>query len=309
MDLYVATGAQYMADACRDDALQVLDRLEAASRLGVTTAMVGQGLGPIRDAELKARAAAVLPLVDLIFVRERLTAPALLEAFGVDPARVVMTGDDAVEMAYRARAARVGTLGTAIGFSMRRAPYADVGDEPFTPLRLALQQAAGRHGARLVGFPISQAGHEADDEVIGRLLAGLGRASTRRWRFDTPLEIIRGVGRCRLVVTGGFHVAVFALAQGIPAVCLARSAMYMEKFMGLADQFGPGCRVVCLDDEHLQEGLSAAIEAAWDAAGEVRPQLLEAAARQVEMGRAAYRRIYELVTTKSKVSSMTPTGE
>ena len=57
-------------------------------------------------------------------------------------------------------------------------------------------------------------------------------------RCSTPLEIIQKVGQCHLVVTGAFHTAVFALAQGIPAVCLAKSRHYMNKFLGLADQLG-----------------------------------------------------------------------
>ncbi len=44
-DLFIATGSQYMCDHARDSAFQVLNRLEAAIRCGIPTAMVGQGMG------------------------------------------------------------------------------------------------------------------------------------------------------------------------------------------------------------------------------------------------------------------------
>jgi len=123
-DLVVATGAQYMSDACRDDALRVLDRFEAAIRLGIPTAMVGQGIGPLDDPDLRARARDVFPGVDLILVRENLVAPKLLASLHVDPSRVIMTGDDAIEMAYEARTEK---WGSAIGVGMRIAHYTEVG--------------------------------------------------------------------------------------------------------------------------------------------------------------------------------------
>ena len=71
-DLFVATGSQYMTDIAKEDAIQVLDRLEVAAKQGIPTAMVGQGMGPITDPESSARAKDVLPMVDLIFVRGKI---------------------------------------------------------------------------------------------------------------------------------------------------------------------------------------------------------------------------------------------
>lgn len=294
-DLFVATGAQYMSDACRDDALRVLDRLEAATQLGIPTAMLGQGLGPFEDQELRARIKAVFPLVNLIFIRDSRVAPPLLNSLGVDLARVIFTGDDAIELAYEARTTM---QGSAIGVSLRIAPYTQVGLNHIEMVRPVLHQAAGKYRTKLIAIPISHSAHELDDRVIEQVLTGQNDAVYSRWKFDTPLELINKVGRCRLVVTGAFHPAVFALAQGIPAVGLAKSGMYIDKFMSLADQFGPGCQVVHLDDEHFQQKVTLAIDTAWESAEEIKPQLLEAAARHVELGRAAYQQIFELVESK-----------
>jgi colanic acid/amylovoran biosynthesis protein len=106
---------------------------------------------------------------------------------------------------------------------------------------------------------------------------------------------MRQLQRCRIVVTGAYHAAVFALAQGIPAVCLARSPFFVDKFLGLADQFGAGCEVLLLDDADLPKRLASAMERAWASAEQIRPVLLEAAARQIEISRAAYRKFHDLV--------------
>lgn len=292
IDLFVATGAQYMSDACKKDALRVLDRLEAACELGIPTALVGQGIGPIEDGELRARASAVLPQVNFVLIREQLESPQLLQSFGVDPNRIIFTGDDAIELAYNARTL---SQGSGIGVSMRVAHYTEVRGNHVEVVRPVLQQAAAKYNAPLFAIPISHSAHELDDQVLRQLLTGPAKAVHTRWRFDTPLDLIRRVGKCRLVVTGAFHTAVFALSQGIPAVGLARSSMYRDKFLGLIDQFGNGCQVVFLDDPDVEEKLTTAIARAWSTAEEVKPQLLAAAQRQIKLGHAAYQRIYELV--------------
>jgi len=294
-DLFVAAGAQYMADACRDDALRILDELQAAIDVGTPTAMVGQGFGPLEDPDLRTRAQSVLPQVDLIFVRERLVAPALLQSLGVDPGCVFLTGDDAIEVAYNRRRA---SHGTAIGVGIRLADYADVSSSHIETIGRSLQTAAHRYRTKFVEVAISQAIQERDDHVLAQLVG-----NHRGWmrggrRFEAPASIIRKVGRCRLVVTGALHTAIFALAQGIPAVCVANSRMYKEKFDGLADQFGDGCQTIYLDSDDLGGRLDRAIDAAWRHAAQLKPALLASAARQIQTGKDAYRYLFDYVEAR-----------
>ena len=71
--------------------------------------MLGQGMGTIEDFELRSRCKQVLPLVDLIAVREKVFAPERRMSFGVSPSRIELTGDDAIELAYQARCSSLGT--------------------------------------------------------------------------------------------------------------------------------------------------------------------------------------------------------
>ena len=59
--------------------------------------------------------------------------------------------------------------------------------------------------------------------------------------------------------------------------------------------FGTGCEVIYLDDKMFRDKLSSAIENAWQTADSVRPQLLDAAVRQIQSGHEAYEKIFNLV--------------
>jgi len=291
-DVLVATGGHYLSDVVKAPALQILDRIELASRQGKPIFMTGQGVGPIYDPELRRRAGEVLPKVDYISVREKLFAPEILKSLGVDPGRIFVTGDDAIELAYNSRTTH---SGSAIGVNIRIADYTEVEENHIEVIRETIQNAGRKYDARLVAVPISQSRTEADNRAILRLIGGYKNILYSWRKFETPLDIIRRVSLCRLVVTGGYHPAVFALAQGIPVVCLAKSAQYANKFLGLADQFGPGCRVIFLNDEHFRDDLENAISFAWQSAEQLKPHLLESAITQISNGRLAFERVCDLI--------------
>jgi colanic acid/amylovoran biosynthesis protein len=111
--------------------------------------------------------------------------------------------------------------------------------------------------------------------------------------------VVELIGQCRVVVTGSYHAAVFALAQGIPAVGVTRSAYYDAKFVGLNEQFGGTMGIVSLGEGDVEPRLMRAIDEAWENAEAVRPHLLELAREQVEEGRGAYRRLHALLSGRS----------
>jgi colanic acid/amylovoran biosynthesis protein len=294
--LVVLSGCGGLTDSFFSTANSFLDMIEMAVRAGIPTALVGQGIGPVTRSKLYDRMKDILPQVDLIAIRERRKGPEWLEALGVDPARIWVTGDDAIELAYST--ARPSELGTALGINLRVSPYSDVVGQLLALVRDTLQQAGAKYGAELRPVPISFHEKEADMESIRKLLNGHLGSSTEDLALADPQQLIKQVQQCRVVVTGSYHAAVFALSQGIPAVCLSKSDYYNDKFWGLADQFGIGCTVVSLTDQRLAEKLSHAIDSAWESAQAVRQPLLAAAARQIEAGHAAYQRIYDIVSAR-----------
>ena len=216
----------------------------------------------------------------------------MLNSIGVNPSKVYITGDDAIELAYKAHK---NELGSGIGVSIRVMPYTGVDDSHLQVIGDVLNNAARKYRAKLIGLPISMSIHERDDRYIWQLLRGRNNYKMNRSSFQSPLEVINNTHQCRLVVTGTYHAALFALAQGIPAICIANSESYFRKFYGLADLFDNGCEVIGLQEERFDDKLSSLIDFVWQSAENNRLLLLDSAAQQIKWGHAAYQQLHLLV--------------
>ena len=306
-DVVMLTGAGIMTDAFFRNASAILDTFEMAIRRPPhrrpVTAIFGQGFGPLDHPVLRRKAAAVLPHIDFIAIRERRASLPLLLELGVRPEQITVTGDDAIELAYERRNPG---FNRGIGVNLRVAYYANTDRSVIGPVRDALQAAAARFGAPLVPVPISQQDGGIDAAAIRELLADRTARSDGGSSLKTPLDVIDQVGRCRVVITGSYHGAVFALAQGIPAIALVRSRYYENKFLGLADQFGAGLELVQLDAEDFRQRLDGAVDRAWASAEHVRPMLLEAAARQLALSRRAYALVAQRAMAKLRPAPEAP---
>jgi len=291
-DLVVSTGAGALTDHFAPLALTILDLLEEAHRRGAVTALLGHGIGPITDARLLARAARVLPQLDLITLREDVVGGPLLSRMGVGRERVVVTGDDAIEIGYRMHSPV--ELGSALGVNVRLASYARVETTAASIVGDVVRRAVERYAAEAVVVPISHHAAERDPEVAARLLGVPAEPNAPA----SPEEVTRRIGRCRLVVTGSYHAAVLALAQGVPSIGLTASPYYDAKFLGLQAQFDGLLPIVPLEGPGLADRLARAVDDTWPRADELRPRLLELAAAQVEAGRSAYRRLLEPVASR-----------
>ncbi|WP_433678568.1 polysaccharide pyruvyl transferase family protein [Nocardia sp. CA-119907] len=289
--LVLANGGGYMTDVDRYQAHRTLNLLEYASALGIPTALIGQGMGPIRDPYLVQRATEVLPKVDVVALREGRRGPELLGTFGVASDRVLVTGDDAVEFAYRSRDARIGA---DIGVCLRVAEYAQVSLEAQGIVGQVVRTRAAELAAGLVPLIISEYASEDRLSTLP-LLVGAAKPLPPVGRGGTPADVARQVGQCRVLVTSAYHLAVFALSQGIPAVGITASEYYDDKFHGLAQMFGTGLRVVHLNDPKLEQELTMALDELWDDAPALRDPLQQRAVDQIDAGRSGLERVFGLV--------------
>ena len=294
-DLVIVTGMGGITDAFPEYAANLLETLALAVRCRRYVAMVGQGFGPLHSPELVARACVVLPQIDFIGIREDRASLPLLLSLGVASNRVMATGDDAIEMVYRLRR---DSLGEGLGVNLRIADYSGVDKSLLEALRQVLRDAAQAHRAPMVPLPISRVPGEADVEAIQYLMD----VNDDSLRDGSPLEaldaVVRQVQKCRLVITGSYHAGVFALANGIPTIGLAKSTYYIDKFMGLSALFGPGCETVLHEKQDFAPHLKDAIARLWNAAERFKPLLLANAARQIELGHEAYDRIGAEVSSR-----------
>ena len=294
-DLVIATGMGGITDAFPEYATSLLETLELAVRCQRYVAMVGQGFGPLQTPGLVARARAVLPHIDFIGIREDRASLPLLLSLGVASDRVMTTGDDSIEMVYRLRR---DSLGEGLGVNLRIADYSGVDKSLLEPLRQVLMDTAQAHRVPMVALPISHVPGEADVEAIRYLMD----VNADSFGDSSPTEVldtvIQQVQKCRLVITGSYHAGVFALANGIPTIGLAKSTYYIDKFMGLSALFGPGCETVLLEKRDFAQHLKDAIERLWNAAERFKPLLLAKAVRQIELGHEAYNRIGAAVSSR-----------
>jgi polysaccharide pyruvyl transferase WcaK-like protein len=291
-DLLIVTGMGGITSAFPSFAFELLEIVRCAQHFGAKTAMVGQGLGPVETARLRRVMTNAFRRLDLLALREGRAGLPLLRALGVPLDRVIVTGDDAIELAFQNGAV---APGRGIGVNMRHASYSGVQLADIENVRMTLVRLSMELEAPLVGVPISRVRGEEDANTIALLTGNEHDFAGELTNIRTVEELLEQLGLCRILVAGSYHAAVFALSCGIPTVALARSAYYTDKFLGLAEMFGTGCWVVPLDDSRVVERLYASASAAWGAAEQLRDPLLAAAQRQFRAGVAAYDRLKELV--------------
>jgi polysaccharide pyruvyl transferase WcaK-like protein len=302
--LVVAIGGGYLTDVDAEQAHRTLDLLEAAADHGIATAMVGQGLGPLEDAELVERARTVLPRVDVIALRERRRGPALLDGLGVAADRIVITGDDAVELGYGARRDE---QGTDIGLCLRAAGYSPVARAGRAAVSRAVRAVADENGCTIRPLIISEFRSE-DRRSTLPLVTGFPRVAPVLGRYATPRELADRVAHCRVLVTGAYHLAVFALSQGIPVIGLSSSRYYDDKLHGLRDMFEGGLEPLRLDDPQFEAHLGSALRSAWERADEVREPLRERARAQIASSREAFGRVCALLEPAGRPADQAQLG-
>jgi polysaccharide pyruvyl transferase WcaK-like protein len=229
----VLSGQGVLTDAFSHEAIWRLELLDKAHELGKRTALFSQGLGVVRNSRLASAMRQVLPKMDLIVVRNARDAGVLRTSYGCKGDQLRIGGDDG--LAYPDRVANP-ARSEAVGVSIRLADYAGI-QQPFDPrwegLKYKIAHAAEMLGASLLPVPV-----EVGDLKVVEKSFGLNPEPDYSGEID---ELIRSISECRLVVTGSYHSAVFALAMGIPAICLVFSDYYAAKFEGLAEQYPVGC--------------------------------------------------------------------
>ncbi|WP_433503798.1 polysaccharide pyruvyl transferase family protein [Pseudonocardia halophobica] len=290
-DLLLAVGGGYLTDVDAEQAARTFRFLEQAVISGSPAALVGQGFGPLRDERLREAAAAVLPRTTLIALREGRRGPSLLAELGVASDQVIVTGDDAIELATGARRAEIGQ---DLGVCLRVAGYSPVATRAKAAVGSVVRTTATERGAALVPLIISEYRSE-DRRSTLPLTTGFADVVPPLPRFAGPREVAARVSRCRVVVTGAYHLAVFALSQGIPVVGLTSSAYYDDKLLGLAEMFGDGLSIVRLDEPDLQSRLSSAVADAWEKAPALREPLRIRADEQVARSRDAFEQVFAAV--------------
>ena len=287
-DLLVISGMGGINDVFEYSCRRILSIINLAQAWDVPVFLFGQGIGPIQNPQIRDKARRLLPLAAQIALREKKYSFSLLRELGYSRDQIVVTGDDAVSLAYEQRPEE---LGSSIGVNLRRASYSGLGTDVEHTLTDVLNDLCDELSTSLRPVPISHGGDGSDVETVQRILSKCGVESDGGASFTSPVDVIRSAGQCRIVVTGSYHGGVFALSQGVPVVAISNSSYYDAKFEGLADQFGGGCAVIRADDPNFSSKVHSEIRRLWDQANTLRPKLLSAAKSQGASQRKAYNQL------------------
>ncbi len=204
-DLVIATGGGYLNDVFAEHAELALATLRLAQRLGKRTMLFGQGIGPLAKGPLLSEVCETVKRAEVVTLREGRTALPLLRSTGVGCENAIVTGDDAVELAYQNRPMRGSETG--IGINLRVARYSGVNGETSGRICRVVSRFAESVKSPLMGIPITRHGPDDDAEALARHLGIAGAAGEEIGSIATPVDSIRLAGRCRVVVTGSYHAA------------------------------------------------------------------------------------------------------
>lgn len=290
-DLIVSAARSDLSDLTPEEVDQTLGILEAALRAGRRVAMFGQAFGPLEHPELASRAAAILPRLEMITVREGVRSPRALGLLGVPADRITITGDDAFELVADNR---VESEGLDLGINLQIATYTALDSPKAAALGAAIRQVADENAAHLSPIYISEYN---DEDRLGtlKLVGDYPLVRPDYSRYAHPSEVAQRVGRCRVLVTSAHNAAVFALAQGVPVVCLPRSDYDLGGFDGLAALFPMGCRIIPLNTPRMGDALRREISALWAAGPALRSSLISIASDHIAEGQAAYIRLHNVI--------------
>ncbi|MGA9531477.1 MAG: polysaccharide pyruvyl transferase family protein [Anaerolineales bacterium] len=289
-DMIVHAGSGIFADPFLPAAIRHLVPFEYALRQGKPTAFFAQGIGPLNDPILSGSVVSILSQATLVTTRDRQSARLLAEKLRVPSSDIDVTGDDALDLAYRNRQK---ARGPYVGVNLRFAYYSGLSRSQgpgLEPIKDALDAACTSTDSPIMPFAI----HHSDIEATSGWLSRSGLHSEIQQHEMTVFGLLQAISRCRIVVTASYHGAVLALGQGIPAVCLFTSGYYRAKFTGLAEMFSQGCLLVDLNEPLDSEAISNQLDLLLEHADELRAGLLETTATLVRRSEASYAQLREL---------------
>lgn len=291
-DALVVSGMGGFTETFESHALYMLALMQIAIRLGLKVAAFGQGLGPVRvGSRLWREASKTFPHCARICLREGVFGVDLLKNWGVDLAKVAVTGDDALEFVTDAMPT-AGPKGRA-GVNLRLAAHSGLGAEDAARIGKQVEEALKLAGLGAVAIPIAAYDGAKDEEVVEK---ALGLAKTEELGdIVEPAAVIRRLAEVDVVITCSYHAAIFALGQGIPVIGLAANDYYSYKFHGLRGQFPAGCVVLKPLDPHFGYDLRKALDHLLAIGNSLGDWLRVCAMRQVLLSRQEYTRTIEVL--------------
>jgi polysaccharide pyruvyl transferase WcaK-like protein len=239
--LHVAGGGN-LTDAFPDELFQRSCLMAAFADQGKPVVLTGQQIGPFRSPRPAAALAAVLDRTVFVGVRDPVDSLSFCRAALATPRHALM-GDDALggpggaEAIDQSLLARLGIpRGPFLVANLRVGPYTDGGRRHVEAVAALLDEISRAAFLPVVFVPTALGASDSDIET-GRAVAQATRIAAVTVLEPpglTPAVVRAVIGAAHGAVAMSHHVCTFALAQGVPAVCLFDGPYYGQKARALA---------------------------------------------------------------------------
>lgn len=255
--------------------------LYEAVRPFVAVSAVGpQGFGPLTRTDLKSLMARAFDRLDLLAFRDHAFSADYTRTLALSHCRTKITADEALSLPLASDADRDSYLKSAglapaenfIAVHWRSTDYTQDTDRYYDKVAAAFDTATELTGLRLVFFPMSYDVHSRHDKDCGAELAARMKHSSRLLMAPVTkdVQLIKtSIAAARFTLGLSYHVHVFALSEGKPAIIIFTGDYYRFKSHGLVDFYGAPSTAIDLataDESELRTAIQV-IHSQHDKAG------------------------------------------
>lgn len=247
-------------------------------------AVSAQGFGPLENAELKVLMAGAFDDVDLLGFRDHAFSERFTRGLGPLRCKARITGDEAFSLTSAGQVARDAYLAETgltpgepfIAVHWRSTDYTQDTDHLFSRVAELWDMAAQRSGLRLVFFPMSYDVHSRHDDACCQAIRSMMSLPDRLLMAPVSHDvglIKAAIGASQFTLGLSYHVHVFGLSQGVPALILFSGDYYRFKSDGLVAFYGGVNRAVDIGAPAGVANARVAIEAMLAEETDARPAI------------------------------------
>jgi polysaccharide pyruvyl transferase WcaK-like protein len=309
-DLFYGVGAADFNDFFARGVVYKAWLYRMARRAVPVVAVAAQGFGPLDNPEFPAVMRKAFTALDFLSFRDQSFSAAFTQRLGRLPCRTAIVGDEAfsfpaADAGRRDEAIASSGLGPAdlfVAVHWRATDYTQETCRFIPDLAHACDLIVQHTGAKLLFIPMSYDEHSGHDIELVHALRDEMRRGDQLFALPVPHDVgvIKAViGRALFTAGLSYHVHVFGLTQGRPALILYTGEYYRYKSEGLIGFYGPPsaavdlARASAVDLEKAIVAISNGAAAAGRSIEEVNARILAvndwtidmAARRLTEIGR------------------------
>jgi colanic acid/amylovoran biosynthesis protein len=300
-DLVISTGGTYLVEAY--DPRPRLFELELAARLDKPIVLYTQSIGAFERSRFRRRLANGLNRAALVLLRDQRSLDNVVR-LGVARERCFVHSDVAFALTDWERLTKAAKRvlpgrGARVAISVRRWGHFSDGDgaagmaryERAVARAISWLVLEGEARVEMVSTCQGAAAYELDDALTARRIVdslpeGVRRHVTVDGSFHTPGELMNMLESVDFVIATRMHMAILALAAGVPVLPIAYEFKTEEMFSAL----GCGNWVSRIDDV-TPESLEAKLRTFLDEVDGVRPALFAGVERMRDSARRSMERV------------------